>query len=533
MSALPGPSNPITYAQFYAAGGWRVAVGIVCGYAALVGGGIYLSAAHDDHPADVLEAWTHGLLALQIVNLFGYGAFRVNAAVRSDIGSRMIESHRLMPTPPLSAVAGYVLGAPAISVVLFAITVAIGAACVAGSGGRVSPNQWWVANGMIAAAAVCCWAVVAQFAFAARGGFVLLLIAAVVAVGTAASGAGLAVIPGLNVLTVPLIGRSVVALQRGFFSVDTFGVSLAVQAAVTAVCAAAAVRRYRSDTIAGFSPVLGLLLVATWVAASVVALRWPEWFDSRLYWRREPAVAAAYASTVAGGLLLAAVPIASAARPVAGPGSLGRRVGPVVVTVIVAAAVVSTVAAVWPRELPTYPLSISRAGLPLVGPGMRPSVTVHRPGSAAAVAVGSVLAWTVGTGGLFAGLSGRRGRAWGPVVLWIGSTWIGPVVADEIYQTIARTPAGSGPTWLTALSPVGAVAVAYDAVIDPPATAVAVRWGSVGQAVIAGAMVTAAAGVVARRRAAVSTGSDGRRSEPGGSAAGSAGRATRGGAAGL
>ncbi len=137
MSALPGPWNPITYAQFYVAGGWRVSVMVVGGYAALLGGGIYLSAAHDPRAADVLEAWAHGLLVLQAVILFGYGAFRVNAAVRSDLASRMIESHRLMPTRPAAAVAGYVLGAPAVPVVLFGVTAAIGAVCVGGSGGRV------------------------------------------------------------------------------------------------------------------------------------------------------------------------------------------------------------------------------------------------------------------------------------------------------------------------------------------------------------------------------------------------------------
>ncbi len=310
---------------------------------------------------------------------------------------------------------------------------------------------------------------------------------------------GLSVVPAVNVLTAPLLGRSVVALQRGLVSSDTMAVSLATQAAVTAVCLRAAVRRYRSDTAAGFSPVLGLLLVGTWVAASVVALRWPGWFDNRLYWRREQAVAASYATSVGGGLLLAAVPVASAARAVAGPGGLVRRIGPLVLTAAVAAAAVAAVAGVSPREVPVYGYVMggSSGGPTRASTGGQPTVTPAP--AAAATAAASVAAWVVGTAGLFAVLSTARRRAWAAVVLWIGATWIGPVVVDQIYQTLT-SPHYDGPTWLSAVSPVAAVDMAYEVALGRARVPDHVAAGLAGQAAIAATMVAAAALTAAVRR---------------------------------
>ena len=523
MSVFPGPWNPIAYAQFYVGGGWRTTAAVVGGYALLVGGGIWFTATHDLNPERTLEDWAHGLVILQALALLGFGTFRVNAAVRQDVSGRMIESHRLMPTSPLSAVVGYVLGAPVLAILVGLVTLVAGSACVAGSGGRVLSDPWLQANGMIAAAALCAWCVVGQFAFAARGGFVILAVACAVAL--ASQGEVVLAIPALKVISAPLLTRSVVELRQRAGDADAFAVTLAVQAVLATLCGLAAIRRYRSPTVAGFSPALGLMLVAVWVVASLADLRSPALFTSFRYWR-QPTPTTTFTTSIAGAMLLALVPISSGARGTSGTGPFVRRAGPLLATVAIAALVAASVSMSSPRELPSIAYSYARSPAIVVAPPTGRGGTMVPSVSATAIAGAfttgradvhvtpvplapwvtglSTVLWLAGSGGLFACLAVRRRRAWAPVVLWIGATWVGPVLADQSYQSITRAT-DTGATWLSTLSPIGAVGLVYDAALNPSIDRVGFGRGLAGQAVIALVPITVAAVLMRRRPDAAAT----------------------------
>jgi hypothetical protein len=107
--------NPIGWAQFRLVGGWKNLILTCLAYAAIFGGLMFgFARAQSLHvnPANMFMAFAELFLGLQVLALLIYGSLRVGMAVRSDVKSGVIESHRLMPVSSPSAVLGYLLGAP-------------------------------------------------------------------------------------------------------------------------------------------------------------------------------------------------------------------------------------------------------------------------------------------------------------------------------------------------------------------------------------------------------------------------------------
>jgi len=129
--------NAIAWAQFRLLGGWKNTLITGIAYAAIMGATMFgVARALTMSPSATLSYFVGLFLGLQVLALVMYGTFRVSAAVRSDVSSRVIESHRLMPLGSGSAIVGYLLGAPIQALCLFGINVVLGA--IAASGGWVA-----------------------------------------------------------------------------------------------------------------------------------------------------------------------------------------------------------------------------------------------------------------------------------------------------------------------------------------------------------------------------------------------------------
>src|SRR5258705_6410777 len=113
MAKEPGIYNAMGWGHLQLRGGWKNLLVTTVGYSLLIVAVIIVTVRlNPDYTQRILEGWTVGLLGLQSGVLLLFGCMTVGAAVRLDHTSRMIESHRLMPTPASSAIAGYLMGAP-------------------------------------------------------------------------------------------------------------------------------------------------------------------------------------------------------------------------------------------------------------------------------------------------------------------------------------------------------------------------------------------------------------------------------------
>ena len=117
-------SYAIGMAHFQIAGGFKSLIIVITVYLAIFFGGLGLYLYADrlsTFPSGLSSVLVSLLLAFEAFVLIIVGSFRVASAIRMDISTRMIESHRLMPVPSWRAVMGYLLGATT-HVVAFALT---------------------------------------------------------------------------------------------------------------------------------------------------------------------------------------------------------------------------------------------------------------------------------------------------------------------------------------------------------------------------------------------------------------------------
>ena len=119
------------------------------------------------------------------------------------------------------------------------------------------------------------WVAIACAAMHPRNitGLIFILPAAIV-VG---QGGALGLLPGLTLLITPILGTSIYDRSAGLtMMADAFALSVAGQVVVGALCFAAAARKYRRSDVIGFTPLLGLLLLAAWAGASWAGMTWWE-----------------------------------------------------------------------------------------------------------------------------------------------------------------------------------------------------------------------------------------------------------------
>lgn len=313
MALLPN-SLAIGWAHYRLVGGW-LQMGIVAlAYMMVLAGGIVLSATVMDSTFRIqtLEAWQVGLLLFQCGTAVLFGVFRTGAAIRHDVSTRMMESHRLMPINGMQAMAGYLLGGTAQVWVTMAANVVLAMGlCAVGAG---NPVRVLTAHVLVIAFGVMCWTAVALWSYVTR--FVLALLV-VLAIGLVVLGAViLGFVPGATVLCGPMIGNTAFGglSNVGFVEAPLARAgSMLLQGAVAALYFFAAARKYNAPEEPGFNPLLGVAFLLVWIVATGVGLV----FTDSYVWTNFSGQEGDTARTVLGifsTLLVALVPISAAAR---------------------------------------------------------------------------------------------------------------------------------------------------------------------------------------------------------------------------
>ena len=432
-------------------------------YAAVIGAVIWVTALAG---SGVMEGWVAFLSLLQALDLLLLGGFRVESAVRGDVTSRMLESHRLMPAPPLGSILGYIFGAPLQAFLIAVVNFALGSMCCLLAGRHL--DNWAMANGMLFLFAIFIYSMLVQFAFVARGGALLLLIFGFVVIPLAESGV-IPVLPVMPVLLAPMLSRvSVFGQLIGGFgrhgdTTFSYVAALAGQGAIALIAIRVAIRRYLSSTVAGISAMLGLLLLLVGVATTVLAWVWPDSFDYHTF-RSEVDPVAQTVVALCAGALLALVPIASAAWTARQQERDGDRAAPrrlihlsEILTAIAATLLISA--------LMIYPPTASFA-------------LFNRTHVTACTAV-IVLNFLLSMAALFSWGYLIRHRAWVYVSIWIMITWLVPVVIDAIYHSMTNDNTNLG----------------VISSFSPPA-ALALLWSNSGASVFVGIVGQIALGIV-------------------------------------
>jgi hypothetical protein len=420
--------------------------------------------------------WLGILSVLQTGNLLVFCTFRVEHAARGDITSRMIESHRLMPAPPLGSIFGYLFGAPLQGMLLAGVTFAAGMACC--TIGGINFDSWIFLNAALYFFAVFVHTIVLQLAFVMRGGFLLLLFVGFFLMSLGGSGA-LDMVPSLSFLFFPILSRwSVYVAMFTWTSptntpviVYTYGAAFAAQAILAAVAIRVSVRRYLSSSAIGITPLLGLIILATWVALAEARIALPDGFVADRGFSAGEEVVTRTVCSIASSMLLALVPIASAAksanvlrrggqRPARFPFGQFSEIWTVIIAVAIMAVLLRNVSVFGDGDY--IDPSAYKTGLPGLGVMLVTAFIVAN--------------FSVSIACLFSFGYRRVKYPWIIVLMWVGLTWIGPVVVDAVYQSLSNNL--NSPTTLTAVSPPGALALLWSN------SRVPLQWGMVGQGVI-------------------------------------------------
>ena len=440
--AFLGPNNALAWAQFRLRGGWYRALTFSAGacilLAMLVAGHARIGTV--DAPR-ILYGWSSGLMVLQGMTLVIFASMRIGAGIRADLTSKQIESHRLMPMPPMHAVAGYIIG-NALPPLCFAAGVfVIGLFTTARSG--MDPQRWLFANAVLLGFSMFLWVFVAYAAFGIKFGPALVFVPLIIPL--ASGSGGLEVLPALTLLLSPIAGISVFDLrgEPNWLS-PIYAMSFAAQAYIGIILFLAAARRYRAADAVGLNTILGLCLVIGWSALCCVALRSWDSFRPRSWSGFNVEPAAQLVASMVTTMLLALAPISAAARDhlrwkqhqrTRDPAPISRPIPMLAVLGIVTLATV--VIALAPPTMPT-------------------STTIDLGVTAVAVAA-SLLGMYFLYAFVYSGISTASVAAF----VWILVAWVGPIAADMVrYGFSDEDREIVGP--LAASSPIGALTIVWD-----------------------------------------------------------------------
>jgi len=448
MAFFP-PNNALAWSHFHLRGGWTRSLTFTGATMAILAMLIITSARLNPNDGGrTLFGWTTGLLTLQAVCMTLYGSGRVSAAIRQDLQSRMIDSHRLMPLPPMHAVAGYIMGAAGQPIV-FAVGVFLIGGLTAGAAG-VDLSRWAFANAILLAFSAFVWVVCAYAAFGARLGGAMLFFP--LAIPYMSQGGALTLWPGMTVLLSPVIGNSIFDLRTtGIVLPATYAIAFAAQAYFATILFIAASRKYRRAGEVGIDTLLGLCLLAGWVAVTCVGLR--EWEDFRP--RGWSPVSVSETAQIVGSMvagLLIALPAISANvlerlawrrhEVLRDPAPLRRPI-PIALVIAVAAGLLLLIPFAAPHQAELIKKSL-----------------VLRSGACVVMAL-------LGIYFLFELLYRAGRRAGIAVFLWMLLAWGGPIAADLVRYRLGDMGESEFIAGFSTCSPVGALIVLWGgSVID-------------------------------------------------------------------
>lgn len=426
-------NNPIAWGQFRLLGGWRNLLITGSVYALLLAGSMFGFARGVRAPAsNVYSAFVGLFFALQVLALLIYGTARVGGAVRADVRSRLIESHRLMPTSAGGAVLGYLFGAPIQAMGVFAINLGLGAAAVRGAGLPV--QNWLFSNAVLLAFAVWLWTIVLFFSF--RSAWAMWAGVVLVILFSMSGGELIKFLPGTAVLLSPIRGHTIFDMRAGAAMDWPWVAAVMFQFLIGMLYLFASTRRYLHDEAIGFDPFRGLALLALWAIVSILGIRWWDEFLTRMAFRDWLDGPSAFITTYASLLLLALLPVSSAVRT-ARAERRGGLLLPVIV-VLAAAIVMAICMALYSKRDPSFSMRVVRTAI-------------------ATVAFLATMRYVLG-------IAYRLG--WKPRLIafvWLLLAWCLPLMAELAWEAAVAPPDGSPvPTsQIARCSPMGEVYQAW------------------------------------------------------------------------
>ena len=459
MTRTIGPDNAIAWVQVRLRGGARNLLTTTGAYAGVIALSMTASVQLlPSPPSQVLGGWATGLMVLQAAVLLLFGASRVAAAIRQDITSGIIESHRLMPVAPGQAVAGYMLGATSQAMCLAAANLLLGGYAAVSSGVRW--EHWLGANALLMAFAAFIWAVLAFAAFHPRNPIGLAFVIPVAM--SVNQGGALSLAPGLVLLAAPLLGNSVFDLTATLGGLTpTYVLSLMAQFVVGAICFTAAARKYRRPDVIGLTPVLAMMLLAVWVGISWLGITQWEALRPRYVRGEWLTPGAQFVTSLFVAMLLALVPVTAAAelnvawtrrRLLSDPG-LGRRPLPDLAVVFLATGVVMLLCDA--RSMLEGPIPTRAMPAAQLGTGADPGGAF--PPSALAFTTAAVLLHLLSASYLRRAMRYYTEKVNGPLFLWLMLTWLGPLLADAVRHHRLERPDLPVFSEISTLSPLGTV----------------------------------------------------------------------------
>jgi hypothetical protein len=311
MAAPLGFDNAIAWAQFQLRGGLRnvlstTGIYALCLIIALVG----WMRLMPDNPGVVYSGATALLLVGQLIILVFIGSNALSGAVRTDVSTRMIDSHRLMPTPPAWAVLGYVFGATVQAVSLAVVNFLFGTMTTLGAGMPV--QRWIVPHVILAFFIYLAWSVVVLSGFFAKSGFGWIVMIGIFS--SMGQGIVVGLVPGLLLLLSPLMGSTLFSLRTSQTEIGwEYAMAFAAQAFVGTLFLAGATRKYRRTENRAFGVVPAMILLAGWVGMSGLGIRYWEEIKPQ-FAPMQPSATVQFIASLASCLLLALLPIANAAQ---------------------------------------------------------------------------------------------------------------------------------------------------------------------------------------------------------------------------
>ncbi len=268
--------NAIRWAHFRLRGGWR-SMGLMCGgYLAIALLIVIMSNEMATVPrqrTDAMMEITYIMFAIQAVLLLIFGSLRVGGAVRRDVASKQIESHRLMPIRPMEAVLGYLAGATPGVLALAILNFAMG--IFTSAMGGISPNTWTICNAALLGFAITLWCMMMVTAFISPVVFWISNVVMVV-FGLAQ---GFRILPGLIVLCGPLQGDTIFDLKTtAAKNLTGLVMSQVFQWILAGLLLIAAARKYARPDALAFSVPASMAKLFLWVAMSFYGM----WFYDAL-----------------------------------------------------------------------------------------------------------------------------------------------------------------------------------------------------------------------------------------------------------
>jgi hypothetical protein len=266
----------IGMAHFQISGGWKIMVAILAAYALIAGVIIGLIAYNTGWPlpADAARGLFLFTLIIESLLLVSIGTLRVGNCIRLDVASGLIESHRLMPIPAWRAVAGYLFGTTHQIFAITLINIAVLVLCAGPAG--VTAAELVTGQVVLAFFSLFCWSFAAMGSMMIRQMLPLLVLAFIF--GTIGSMAlrTYGILPGLSVLTSPLLGSTIFPMPvRGFMGATPqafYGMALFAQVAFSALFFVGTCRRYRGTFLTTLNIGQALVLGLVWNLLSIFAI---------------------------------------------------------------------------------------------------------------------------------------------------------------------------------------------------------------------------------------------------------------------